>query len=303
MARHALFGTDQCTLAELIELGANYLESANLVYGHGTDNAMDEAAWLALEACGLSPVDMIEDYQLSVNSGHLARAKSWFKRRGENREPVAYITGRAWFAGHEFDTDVRALIPRSPIAELISHKYQPWLTETPATILDLCCGGGCIAIATALAFPSAVVHGSDLSSSALQLALQNVVKHGLSQRVQLFESDVFVALPSDQQYDLIVANPPYVDKPDMQSLPEEYRHEPELGLTAGGDGLDIVRRIIEGAPDRLTDSGVLIVEVGNSQPAVESQFSKLEIIWLDFDRGGAGVFMTTAKALRQYINR
>lgn len=300
MAQHPLFDTKQCTLAELIELGASYLKSANLVYGHGTDNAVDESAWLSLEACGYSPVEALSDYNVQVNKGHLERAKVWFIRRVENREPVAYITGRAWFAGLEFMTDTRALIPRSPLAELIHSEYQPWLTDTPRVVLDLCCGGGCIAVATAMIFPNASVHASDLSAEALQLAAINVQKHKLEGRLHLYKSDVFESLPNGERYDLIVSNPPYVDKPDMDSLPAEYQHEPMLGLAAGNQGLDLIDKIITGAAARLTVNGVLIVEVGNSQAAVEFRYSQLDMIWLDFELGGAGVFVTTAPALQEF---
>ncbi len=299
MAQHALFQIQQCSLARLIDAGASYLEQSDLVYGHGTDNPGDESAWLALEACGLSPVEPLDDYEIPVNRGHLARAKCWYRRRVEQREPVAYIVGRAWFAGLEFAADKRALIPRSPIAELILDGYEPWITEPPSTILDLCCGGGCIAIASAIAYPQAHVHASDLSDDALQLALLNVQKHGLEDRVELIKSDVFADVPSAHQYDLIVSNPPYVDRQDMQDLPGEYRHEPQLGLTAGSDGLDIVKRIIDGAAGRLTENGVLIVEVGNSQPAVEDHYRELDMVWTEFEMGGAGVFVTTANALKE----
>lgn len=303
MAQHALLRIEHCTLGELINLGADYLEHSGLVFGHGTDNPMDEAAWLALEACGLSPVEPVDNFDELVNKGHLARAKNWFCRRAEQREPVAYITGRAWFAGLEFAADTRALIPRSPIAELILNEYQPWVTEAPESVLDLCCGGGCIAIASALALPEATVHASDISTDALALAAVNVQKHGVGHRLSLFEADLFTGLPLSQRYDLIVSNPPYVDKIDMHDLAPEYQHEPELGLTAGNDGLDIVTRIVNEAAQHLTPNGVLIVEVGNSQPAVEHQFNALDMVWLEFEMGGAGVFMTTAAALNEYNNR
>ena len=294
-----LLDLENCTLAQLIEAGRDYLESHNLVYGHGTDNALDESAWLAMEACGYSPAQPLDDYQVAVNNGHLARAKDWFKKRALENIPTAYITGRSWFAGLEFITDNRALIPRSPIAELILNHYEPWLTEPPAAVLDLCCGGGCIAIATALAFPDAKVHGADLSADALQLAAQNRDKHGLADQLQLFEGDLFSPLPQGQRYDLIVTNPPYVDQQDMNTLAAEFHREPQLGLAAGPDGLDIVEQILGGARQMLTPAGVLIVEVGNSQPAVDQRFAHLDLIWLEFEFGGSGVFLITAESLNQ----
>ncbi len=298
MSEHALHKLTQCTLAELIEVGGDYLAKSDLVYGHGTDNPHDESAWLALEACGLSPAEPLENYHIDVNRGHLERAKNWYRQRADQKIPVAYITGRSWFAGHEFVTDSRALIPRSPIAELICTEFEPWLTDTPDSILDLCCGGGCIAIACALQFPDATVHGTDLSPEALQLAALNREKHQLQDHLQFFEGDLFNGLPIEQRYDLIVSNPPYVDREDMQGLAAEFQHEPQMGLAAGIDGLDIVDKILGDAQNRLTDNGVLIVEVGNSQPAVEQRYPELELIWLEFEMGGAGVFLTTAASLK-----
>ncbi len=297
MSEHPLFGLQQCTIAELIEAGSDYLSQSDLVYGHGTDNPHDESAWLVLEACGHSAAEPLDDYHCAVNRGHLQRAKDWFRQRAVDKTPVAYITGRSWFAGLEFKTDHRALIPRSPIAELIHTDFEPWLTASPEAILDLCCGGGCIAIACARQFAEAQVHACDLSPEALQLAAQNRGLHGVEDRLTFFEGDLFSPLPDAQRYDLIVSNPPYVDREDMQSLAPEYHHEPSMGLAAGDDGLDIVDRILAGAKQRLTESGVLIVEVGNSQPAVESRYPELDMIWLEFEMGGAGVFLTTAAAL------
>jgi len=190
------------------------------VYGHGTDNAFDESAWLALEACGISPAVPLESYDIPVTTQQLERAKDWFKERAINKTPVAYITGRAWFAGLEFIVDSRALVPRSPIAELVHKHFQPWLSEAPAAVLDLCCGGGCIAIGVASVFPECRVDACDLSRDALDLAAQ---------------------------YDLIVSNPPYVDAQDMHQLASEFGHEPVMGLEAGDDGLDIVERMLSDA--------------------------------------------------------
>lgn len=294
---NSLMDLRHCTLAQLIVAGSEYLDQHEIVYGHGTDNASDESAWLVLEACGISPAIPLDDYEIPVTVDQLAQAKDWFKKRAIDNIPVAYLTGRSWFAGFEFITDERALIPRSPIAELIANGFEPWLVEPPHTVLDLCCGGGCIAIATALTFPEAQVHGCDLSADALALAELNRDKHQLEERLQLFQGDLFTAVPEDSRYDLIVSNPPYVDLQDMRSLAAEFKHEPQMGLAAGNDGLDIVDRMLSEAKKVLSPAGVMIVEVGNSQPAVEKRFADLDLMWFEFEYGGEGVFLVTADSL------
>ncbi len=294
---HRLFQLENTTVAGLIDAGQEYLAASDLVYGHGTDNPFDESAWLALEACNISPAEPLDDYNIPVTDAQLHRARDWFRQRVEQRKPVAYLTGRSWFAGLEFVTDERALIPRSPVAELIAAEFNPWLPEPPAVAVDLCTGGGCIAIAIATVFPGCQVHAADLSAEALQLAAVNRDKHGLQQRLQLFQGDLFEALPNGQRYDLIVSNPPYVDARDMQSLAEEFGHEPELGLAAGHDGLDIVAQLLNNAHRYLTPTGVMIVEVGNSEEAVQHRFAELDLLWFDFENGGAGVFLIGAQSL------
>ena len=286
-----------CTLAELISAGEQYLLEYPLVYGHGTDNAFDEAAWLALEACGISPAEPLSSYELPVNEIQLKRAKDWFQKRAINKTPVAYLTGRGWFAGLEFTVDDRALIPRSPIAELIQNRFEPWIIQSPDAALDLCCGGGCIGIAMASVFPDCRVDMVDLSQDALDLAAQNVKKHALQKQLKLYCGDLFAPLQAEQQYDLIVTNPPYVDAQDMSLLAAEFSHEPQLGLAAGANGLDIVDRLLREASAYLKPEGVLIVEVGNSKEAVEQCFSELDLIWLDFEFGGEGVFLINADGL------
>lgn len=287
----------RCTLAQLISAGEAFLLQYPLVYGHGTDNAFDESAWLALEACGISPAVPLESYDIPVTTQQLERAKDWFKERAINKTPVAYITGRAWFAGLEFIVDSRALVPRSPIAELVHKHFQPWLSEAPAAVLDLCCGGGCIAIGVASVFPECRVDACDLSRDALDLAALNVQKHNLQNRVQLHAGDLFAPIQESRQYDLIVSNPPYVDAQDMHQLASEFGHEPVMGLEAGDDGLDIVERMLSDAKKYLAPDGVMIVEVGNSKQAVDSRFPELDLIWLDFEYGGDGVFLVNAQAL------
>lgn len=296
MSEVALYDLQQCTLAELIRAGELYLSGYPLVYGHGTDNAFDEAAWLALEACDISPAEPLESYEVPVTKAQLERAKIWFRKRAVDKIPTAYLTGRAWFAGLEFLVDERALIPRSPIAELIYNRFEPWLAETPSSALDLCCGGGCIAIGIASAFPDCTVDAVDLSSDALELAALNVEKHALGERVHLHQGDLFTPLP-EHTYDLIVSNPPYVDAEDMNCLAVEFSHEPQMGLAAGADGLDIVEKLLDSAKRFLKPDGILIVEVGNSKDAVDRRFSSLEIVWLDFEHGGDGVFLVNSHAL------
>lgn len=296
----SLFELDNFTLEQLIIAGGEYLQSHSLVYGHGTDNAMDESAWIALEACGLSPADPLDDYRIAVAAEQLQRARQWYRARAEDHTPVAYLTGRSWFAGLEFNVDARALVPRSPIAELIMTDFQPWLAGEPAHILDLCCGGGCIGIAACVYTERSIVTACDISAEALALARENASLHHVEHRYDVCQGDLFDPLPANRQYELILSNPPYVDAEDMQSLASEFHHEPALGLQAGDDGLDIVARILDEAGDYLTDNGVLIVEVGNSEAAVDQRFSSLPLVWLEFENGGSGVFLVEAQALAQW---
>ncbi len=297
MSDTGLLHLKQCTLAELISAGEEYLLQHQLVYGHGTDNAFDESAWLALEVCGISPAAPLESYEIAVSDAQLKRAQTWFQKRALDKTPVAYLTGRAWFAGLEFTVDERALIPRSPIAELIHNGFDPWLSKAPETALDLCCGGGCIGIAMASVFTDCKVDMTDLSHDALELAKINVDKHQLKARVSLYHGDLFQPLPDQKQYDLIVSNPPYVDAQDMNQLADEFSHEPQMGLAAGDDGLDIVDKLLNDAKARLKPDGILIVEVGNSKEAVNRRFPTLDLIWLDFEYGGDGVFLVNAASI------
>ncbi len=231
------------SLRELVEWAEARLAAAPLSYGHGTDNPRDEAVWLAASAVGLSPVDPDLDPDYPVSAEAAQRAARLIERRIAGQEPAAYLTGRAWFAGLEFLVDERALVPRSPLAEPIAQRSAPWVGHRPVSrILDIGTGCGCIAIACAYAFPEARVHASDTDADALALAAENVRRHGLAERVELFEADVFDGLPAER-YDLIVSNPPYVDEAAMATLPAEYRREPAHALAAGPDGLDVVDRI------------------------------------------------------------
>lgn len=298
----SLFELRDCTLEQLIVAGGHYLQAHPLVYGHGTDNPMDESAWIAIEACDLSPADPLDDYSVPVTASQLQRAQAWYQARAEHHTPVAYLTGRSWFAGLEFKVDGRALVPRSPLAELILSDYQPWLKAQPESILDLCCGGGCIGIAACVYAENSQVTACDLSDEALALARENASAYDIEDRYQVFQGDLFDALPANLRFDLILSNPPYVDAEDMQALANEFRHEPVLGLEAGADGLDIVEKILTTAEDYLTPNGVLIVEVGNSEHAVDQRFPDLPLVWLEFENGGSGVFLVEASALKSWRN-
>ncbi|MCU1794149.1 50S ribosomal protein L3 N(5)-glutamine methyltransferase [Pectobacterium polaris] len=284
------------TIQDMLRWAVSRFNAANVYYGHGTDNPWDEAIQLVLPSLYL-PLDIPEDmYTSRLITSERQRIVERVIRRVNERIPVAYLTNKAWFCGLEFYVDERVLVPRSPIGELINNYFDEQLPKTPNHILDLCTGSGCIAIACAQAFPEAEVDAVDISSDALAVTEQNIQQHGLEYRVTPIRSDLFRDLPAIR-YDLIVTNPPYVDEEDMFDLPQEFRFEPELGLAAGNDGLDLVRRILACAPDYLSDDGVLICEVGNSMVHLIDQYPEIPFTWLEFDNGGDGVFMLTQSQL------
>ncbi len=284
------------TLQDVIRWTVSRFNAAGLFYGHGTDNAWDEAVQLILPTLYL-PIDVPSHVMNSrLTSSERLRIVERVIKRINERTPTAYLTNKAWFCGLEFFVDERVLVPRSPIGELIEAQFQPWLTEEPTRIMDMCTGSGCIAIACAHAFPDAEVDAIDISTDALQVAEQNVQDHGMEQQVFPIRSDLFRDLPKEK-YNLIVSNPPYVDAEDIGDMPDEYHHEPAIGLASGRDGLDLTKRILANAADYLTEDGLLVVEVGNSMVHLSEQFPDVPFTWVNFENGGDGVFVLTRDQL------
>lgn len=290
---------DLHTIRDFLRYTSSRFAASHLYFGHGTDNVWDEAVQLVLRSVHLP----LENNNVFLDA-RLVRAErelivERIERRINERVPIAYLLGEGWFMGMPFNIDERVLVPRSPIGELLENGLQPWLGAQPVQrILDLCTGSGCIGIGAASVFDEAEVDLSDISEDALKVAASNIELHGLEGRVRAIRSDVFANI--EGQYDVILSNPPYVDAEDMADMPDEFHHEPALGLAAGVDGLDIARRIITGAAEHLTDDGLLIVEVGNSWGALDDAYPDLPLTWLEFDNGGDGVFLITARDLREW---
>lgn len=281
------------TLQDFVRWGASSFNKAQLYFGHGTDNAIDEALALVLHALNLPHQLPSEFMQCRLVHSEKQAIAAFFRRRILERIPAPYLTHEAWFAGLKFYVDQRVLIPRSPLAELIERQFSPWIEADDVTaILDIGTGSGCIAIACAHAFPGAVVDAIDISEQALAVANINVARFYMSENVTLHHSDLFTAIPH-RQYDVIVSNPPYVPTGELVTLPPEYRHEPQLGLHSGTAGLDHVVRILKDAPQYLTPHGLLVCEVGNTEEILADRFPEVPFLWVDFERGGGGVFVLT----------
>lgn len=288
------------TIGALAERAARRLAAADLAYGHGTACADDEAVWIALWAAGL-PATEAEDFDavadVRLTPEQLERAEAVVTRRIAGREPLAYLLGEAWLVGHRFRVDPRVIVPRSYIAELLAEgAFDAWMPQEPARIMDLCTGSGCLAILAALAWPEAEVDAVDLSADALAVAADNRADYGLERRLRLIASDLWDAVPPGR-YDLLLTNPPYVPQASMDALPAEYRAEPSLALAGGGDGMDLVRRIIAELSRRLTPEGVAVIEIGHERAAFEAAFPDLPVIWLAAEGSDDAVFLVQAADL------
>jgi len=284
-------------ISQWINRVAAELESAELFYGHGTDNPGDEAAWLVLHAAGVKPDGSFADWGRALTPEQETRVLQTLSARIGSREPLAYLLGTAWFAGMEFEIDRSVLVPRSPIAELILDEFVPWLKNSSGRqALDMCTGCGCIGIAMAAHMPGLKVDAADISPEALAVARRNVRRHRVESRVRLFLSDLYNAMPP-QTYDLIVANPPYVPASALQDLPGEYHAEPRLGLVSGADGLDACLQIMLQSPAYMCSDASLVCEVGESESLLAEKLPGVPFMWLEFSHGGSGVFVLSRQEL------
>ena len=288
------------TVRDYIRWGVSAFTKAGLYFGHGTDNAFDESLQLVLHTLGIPTGTEAPLMDAKLTEQERRLVLTVIDTRVRERIPVPYLTGEAWFAGMPFHVDERVLIPRSPVAELIEQGFEPWVGGKPVgSILDLCTGSGCIGIACAHYFEESEVDLADLSADALLVAQRNIDRYELQHRVRTVETDVFSGL-SGKKYDIIVSNPPYVDKDDLASMPAEYHHEPAIALASGHDGLDVTRTILLQAEHHLNDGGLLVVEVGNSGLALEQAFHEVPFTWVEFEHGGHGVFVFTKEELINY---
>ncbi|USD20468.1 50S ribosomal protein L3 N(5)-glutamine methyltransferase [Microbulbifer variabilis] len=287
------------TVLDYIRWGASRFSEAGLWYGHGTDNAWDEAVLLVTHALHLPPYSKQEILHARLTMEERRDVLTLLERRFIERLPAAYLTNEAHFCDMTFYVDERVLVPRSPIGEMIRHNFEPWLNVEPLAILDLCCGSGCIGLACAEAFPGARVDLSDISEGAIEVAQLNINRHQLNERVRAVQSDLFSSLQG-MSYELIVCNPPYVDARDLAEMPQEYLAEPEIALGSGDDGLDFTRRLLREAANHLQPEGLLVCEVGNSWEALEQAFPEVPFMWPEFEDGGHGVFVISREELLAY---
>ncbi len=287
------------TIRDILRYAITRFNTEKLFFGHGTNNAFDEAAYLILHTLKL-PLDQLEPFlDARLLQGEIDNLLRVVDRRTEDRVPAAYITKEAWLGGYRFYVDERVIVPRSFLAELIPEHFAPWVQDPASVInaLDLCTGSGCLPILLADAFPDAHIDAVDISPEALQVARRNVDDYELDARINLVESDLYSKLPA-RQYDLIISNPPYVNADSMRKLPQEYLQEPQLALAGGLDGMDLVRKIVKGAAQRLTPQGVLLVEIGNERAHAEAAFPNLELTWVSTSAGDDMVFLVTAEQLQ-----
>ena len=286
------------TLRDLLRHAVTRFNTEGLFFGHGSDNAFDEAAYLLLHTLKL-PLDKLDPFlDARLTPKEIEHLLDLIERRAKDHVPVAYLTHEALLGDYRFYVDESVIVPRSFIAELIPELFQPWVADPDAvtSVLELCTGSGCLAIMLADAFPNAQIDAIDLSADALEVAARNVADYELQQRITLLKSDLYDQIPK-KKYDLIVTNPPYVNSASMAQLPAEYRHEPQMALAGGADGMDLVRRIVFGAKERLTPNGVLVVEIGNEFDYAEAAFADLELTWLSTSAGDEAVFLLTADQL------
>ena len=291
--------------ADFVRWGASAFAQADLAFGHGLDNAFDEAYYLVRHSLHL-PHEVPELYlRTRLLTEERRRVAQCILARLEGRKPAAYLTGEAWFCGLRFRVDERVIVPRSPLAELIGDAFAPWLAHPPRRILDLCSGSGCIAIACAMIFPEAEVHAVEIDPGAAELMFANIADHGMEHRLFGHVGDLYAPLAAQGEtaFDLIVTNPPYVPEEEWQALPAEYHAEPKLALAAGDDGMDVVARLLQGAPDWLSQDGVLIGEIGASTAEFDSRFADLPAHWPEFEFGGSGVFIIERAALVDWLAR
>jgi ribosomal protein L3 glutamine methyltransferase len=287
-----------CTVRDLLRFAVSRFNQAELSFGHGSANAYDEAAYLILHTLHL-PLDLLEPFlDARLSAAEIDAVLNVIERRAAERVPAAYITQEAWMHGFRFHVDERVIVPRSFIGELLQDGLQPYVEdpEQVSAVLELCTGSGCLAILAAHAFPNADIDAVDLSGPALEVATRNVSDYKLEDRIALFEGDLYAPL-AERRYDVIISNPPYVNAASMQELPAEYKHEPDMALAGGVDGMDVVRRIIADARNWLTENGVLVVEIGNERAHVEAAFGGLDLVWMSTSAGDDNVFLIQAADL------